>query len=1003
MVSKLFPGFGKRQANDPASAKIIIGVGAVLEQRYRLDAELGRGGMGIVYRARDLQTDQEVAVKVLKPDDQDPNARASLLREADTAAQLHHPNIVAIYHTGSVDTGATQPAPFIVMELVQGADLDKLHGLVYTQIIDLARQVCDALDHAHSHGLVHRDLKPGNILVEKQGYRYIGKLVDFGLARNRDLDNLPADSGVAGTVYYLAPEVIAGQPADTGADLYALGVMLYEMVTGRVPFSDFDSQSILAQHLKESVAPPSDSRADVPPALESIILRLLAKDPKNRFASAREVGNALEQIAESTERSLIARNNLPQLTTSLIGRARAVEEIAPLFQTHRLVTLTGDPGIGKTRLALALGAELTELFADGVWLVELAPWSDPAMVSQVIASGLGVHEETRRGLMVSLTHNLREKNLLLMLDHCDHLPAACAQLAETIGRECPEIRILATSAEPLNVESEKSIVLSGLTAQDSAQLLVERIRLVSPAFKSNDQSAAILARFAERLGGNPLALELVAARAQALPLKEIDQQLSQSFSVGDVIDWSYALSSNAERTLLNRMAVFSGGCAHSAIESACASGMIDALGALKRLVDHALVKISPAKGAETRYRLSESIRRYALEKLRAADEAESMRRNHRDFYLLMITRAALNLRGAEREMRLAQFEREYANILAALDGALARGETVITLRFASALWRFWNVRGYWREGYDRIVQILEQAKTLQPTATHADGLIGAGYLAILQADYAAAQTWFEQGLAMARAANDPHSEANALCGLGSIAQARGDFDRAESFFRNGWLKCSAAGDHWETAHAQYNLGLLGLRQGDLFGARKQFSASLEIFRQFSDKRSMAQALVNLGLIEYQREQYADARARFESALLIWRELHDRFETANLLDNLGQTALRQEQFDQARAFFIEGLTLFREMNSRRHLANGLVGLAGALASKRQAERAAKLIGAADTLRNAPSPQIENDNRVETDQSWLTARIQLNAEAFEAARAAGRAMSLEQALACASESE
>ncbi len=257
--------------------------------------------MGIVYRAYDLPNQRDVAIKVINAGAANTRTRADFLREAQITADLKHPNIVEVYETGEVNTGASTLSPFIVMEYIAGKSLDETHNLTYAQIIDLAQQVCDALDYAHTQGLVHRDLKPGNILLEKRGFRHIAKLMDFGLARPRGAIDL--NHAVAGTVYYVAPEVIAGKPADVGADLYALGVMLYEMVTGRVPFSDFDTESIFTQHLEDTVIPPSHSRIDVPPALEAIILRLLAKDPHDRYASAKDVRAALAQIAVSPERT----------------------------------------------------------------------------------------------------------------------------------------------------------------------------------------------------------------------------------------------------------------------------------------------------------------------------------------------------------------------------------------------------------------------------------------------------------------------------------------------------------------------------------------------------------------------------------------------------------------------------------------------------------------------------------------------------------------------------
>jgi serine/threonine protein kinase len=423
--------------------------GALLEGRYRLEAEIGRGGMGIVYRARDLPENRDVAVKVIHPEKANALTRGQFLQEAEINARLHHPHIVAVYQTGTVEA-VGESMPFLVMELVQGPGLDTLHGLTYASILDIGKQICEALEYAHSQGLVYRDLKPANVLLERRGFRYFVKLTDFGLARPRGLAYLDTESTAAGTLFYLAPELIAGRAADIPSDLYALGATLYEMITGRVPFSDFDERTILSQHLGSPVAPPSQARDDVPPALEAIVLRLLAKQPADRFASARAVREALEQIPPG-QGSTAARGNLPPLSTELAGGENEIAQASQLLEENPLVTLAGE---NKT-LVLAVGARLADQFTDGAWWINVEAVIQPAQVLETVASVLGVCQDPGRPLSVCLVQHLREKNLLLLFTGCDRFPGACAQLAETILGTCPDVRILATSEQPLNIPAEK--------------------------------------------------------------------------------------------------------------------------------------------------------------------------------------------------------------------------------------------------------------------------------------------------------------------------------------------------------------------------------------------------------------------------------------------------------------------------------------------------------------------------------------------------------------------
>jgi eukaryotic-like serine/threonine-protein kinase len=447
LIARLSHALQKKKTTRAGSPDSAFGIGAMIDKRYQLDAEIGRGGMGIVYRAHDISNGRDVAIKIIDPGAASALTLAQFSREAEILARLHHPHLVTVYETGAVDTGTGHPSPFLVLELVQGVRLDEMRTLTYPRIIDIAKQICEAVQYVHDQGFVYRDLKSGNVILEKCGFRYCVKLLDFGLARPRGSAYLPTESTRAGTSFYLAPELIAGQPADVGSDLYALGVTLYEMITGHVPFANIDEQNILSQHLEERVRPPSQSRSDVPPMLESIVLRLLEKNPEDRFTSTQEVWDVLSQILLKCESS--ARGNL--LQTNIAGRENQVARVIQLLESNPLVTLLDD----DESLAVAVGAQLMDRFTDGVWLVRLESVADPAKVLEAVAAVLGVPEDSNRSPTFSIIETLREKNLLLLLSHCGHLPAACAQLAETILRACPEIYILATSHQPLNTSSEK--------------------------------------------------------------------------------------------------------------------------------------------------------------------------------------------------------------------------------------------------------------------------------------------------------------------------------------------------------------------------------------------------------------------------------------------------------------------------------------------------------------------------------------------------------------------
>jgi tetratricopeptide (TPR) repeat protein len=331
-------------------------LGTLVNARYRLDAELGQGGMGVVYRAHDKLLERDVALKILSKAGLGTEGRARLLHEARAAARLNHPNIVGVY-----DAGEAERLPFIVMELVEGQSLYDRMPETLDETIAIARQICTALDHAHASGVVHRDLKPENVLITPDG---AVKLTDFGLARSV-ASRLTTEGTISGTVFYIAPEVALGQPIDGRADLYALGVILYELTTDCLPFGGDDPLAVISQHLYAPVVPPHAHRPDIPPALDALIVRLLSKQPRDRPASAIEVAQALMDL----EAAPVPAERLDLLDRivrgRLVGRERELAEVIALWRRVAsgsteggLLLVSGEPGIGKTRLVRELVAHV---------------------------------------------------------------------------------------------------------------------------------------------------------------------------------------------------------------------------------------------------------------------------------------------------------------------------------------------------------------------------------------------------------------------------------------------------------------------------------------------------------------------------------------------------------------------------------------------------------------------------------------------------------------------
>jgi len=434
--------FKKDKAISDASMKLKVRVGTIINQRYRLDAEIGRGGMGIIFCAYDLIEHRKVAFKVINPETANALSIEQFRNEVEILSKLQHPHIVSVYETGQVNADTT--LPFLAMELLNTKSLANVGTLTYARIVFIAQQLCEVLAYIHGQGIVYRDLKPDNILLEKRGFDYFIKLVDFGLARPREEAYKTNESSLAGTLFYLAPELIAGQLADISSDLYALGILLYELIVGRVPFFDIDEQTIRLQHQQQNAPPPSQSRSDVPPVLDSLVIDLLAKNPQSRPCSAQAVLEILRNI--NFEHSV--QGNLPHPILGINNTE--IQPIIHQLENESLITLPTK----HFRLVLASAAHLAKQFSDGVWYVELEQVQEPEAVLPIVFSTFALKENPNRPSVVVLIEFLREKNLLLIFAHCGQVYNTCSHLISAITDSCPDVRLIVVSDQSPNSSNE---------------------------------------------------------------------------------------------------------------------------------------------------------------------------------------------------------------------------------------------------------------------------------------------------------------------------------------------------------------------------------------------------------------------------------------------------------------------------------------------------------------------------------------------------------------------
>jgi len=723
-------------------------------------------------------------------------------------------------------------------------------------------------------------------------------------------------------------------------------------------------------------------------------------------------------------------NNLPRQLTSFIGRTRELAEVKGGVADTPLLTLTGSGGAGKTRLALQAAADLVESFPDGVWLVELTPLTDPALVTQTVATTLGVREE-QRPLIHSLTDYLKPKRMLVVLDNCEHVLSATAELVQTLLRACPGLRVLATSQEPLGVAGEATYRVPSLSMPDlhhlppperltefeSIGLFVDRAALSQPGFALTAANAAAVAQICARLDGIPLAIELAAARVKVLSVEEIAVRLGDRFrlltagsrtapprhqTLRAALDWSYDLLADQERMLLRRLSVFMGGWTLPAAEAICSgdSGESSAvLDVLTRLVDRSFVIVGTPVGKDSWYRLLETVRLYAREKLSAAGEEETVRRRHRDWYLEFAEQAEHELQGPALQAWLERMEAEHDNIRAALEWCrTAEPNPEYGLRLAGAVWHFWEVRGYLSEGREWLESALVKGAQIL-TTSRVKALNGAGILALIQGDDVRAASAGQEALALSRRLGDKRGQASCLNILGLNACRLERYDQAAQLGEESLALNREVGDTWGIAGARLTLGLVARGQGDYARAAALLEESVQQFLQLGDKWASTVTLNNLGLVLRELGAHERAQTVLEQTLALFREIGDRWGIAFSLANLGIVAWDRREYERAARLFAESLPLRQELQDRRGISTSLTGLAVVAVQRGQMERAAVLFGAAEALREAltllPPPFI----RDAYTRHVAAVRDALGEAAFTAAWQRGRGMTTDQAMAYA----
>jgi len=761
------------------------------------------------------------------------------------------------------------------------------------------------------------------------------------------------------------------------------------------------------------------------------------------------------------------RHNLPAQPTSFVGREHEMAEVQRLLETHRLVTLTGSGGIGKTRLALHVAVELLHKFKDGVWLIELAPLSDPALLLNTIASVLGVREEQDRPLMATLLDWLNNKELLFVIDNCEHLVEACAKFATAGLRSSRGTRILATSREALGIAGETAyrvpsleipnpkdpISMDTVLQYTAVRLFIERAAQALGTFSVTNANASVVAQICYRLDGIPLAIELAAARVKVLRVEQIAERLDNRFhlltggsrtalprhqTLRGTIDWSYNLLTGTEQVLLRRLSVFVGGWTLEAAETVCADETIESLEVLDlltHLMDKSLIGMDEL-AVEPRYRMLETIRQYAREKLLDANEREQLRDQHLHFFVQLAEHTQPILASAQRSAWLPRMESEHDNLRAALEWACERDlETARWL--AGLLERYWLFGDHLSDARMWSARVLGAGERVTVTKGLALALLGSGSVMLNLDHLDEAQVSLESSIVLWRQLGDQRWLAWSLVYLAYLLLQRGQGARAcaifaehESLFRassgnvlawalSSWGTATASvrfddpvakallDEALSIAHimqdphnillAYSGLGDWAVMQGDYATARHYFLEALVWRRQLGTRWIIAVGLQQVANVMCLQGDYQQAEPLYTEALAMARAFGDQRTEASIAQALGEVAIHLGDVARAGTLLTASLSSFRKWADALGIARCLMAFADLRQAQDQIEQAAHVLGFIEPWLISNQLQLVFFDRTHYESSVTAARTQLDEVTFNAVWEAGSKMTMEQAAA------
>jgi predicted ATPase/DNA-binding NarL/FixJ family response regulator len=764
---------------------------------------------------------------------------------------------------------------------------------------------------------------------------------------------------------------------------------------------------------------------------QQIYHKLGVENRRQAVSKAKEIGLLSDNLAFST--AIQHPNNLPVQLTSFIGREHDIAEVKNWLIDHRLVTLTGPGGCGKTRLALQVASDLLSTYEHGVWLVEFAPLSDPALITQVVAAVIGVREYPGVELAQTVLEYLSSRHILLVFDNCEHLITDIACFVDILSRKCPKLTVLTTSREGLGILGEAIWTIPPLSLpiqkpwtdpastqetvsiylkSESVQLFMARVSEISPEITLTVENGGWVAEICRRLDGMPLAIELAAARMRTLSVKQIAERLDDRFNLltagsrtaphrqqtlAATLDWSYTLLAEPERRVLQRFSIFAGGATLEAAEAVCTCECVkseEVLDVLSHLVEKSLV-VADRSSDQTRFRLLETIRQYVQQKLAEQGDEVACKDRHLIYFVQLAETLSLTLEDKDQLVGLKRFEAEHDNLRTALEWSRVNEKTAtLGLRLAAACGPFWLSHGYLSEGRRHLFAALNPKNVRDRSSGHARALMYSARLAYFQADYPAGQPLIEEALAIWRDLGqaDQVVLAQILQLYGGFRMEVGDYKNAIRLFQESLEIYRQLNDRKRMGGIHRDLGWSAMRTGDYQLAQNHLEKNLTLAQETGDKTGLIYAYSGLGEVSMRRGEYTRASDLLEKGLSLSRELQDKWLEATILGSLGWVALRLWNFDAMQNFFGDSLFLRMNIGDQGGIAWCLEKLAEAAILERQYQKAVTIFASAASLRIPIHSVIDPVDQPEYEHFLSGLRSKLDQKTFTACWEEGKAMGL-----------